>query len=268
MAQQTYNQGYANSVVQSHLSRKAYDTCGYFIDQLKPNYHILDAGCGPGSVTASLAEFVPQGRVVGIDISGDVIKKAQSQENLPARCSFEVGDITKSLSFDDNTFDVVYTSQTLCHIPDALVAMRELRRVCKPGGFLACREGDSTAAMLYPLHEGLLKWQNVLVETMKKTGCHPKAARLLVSWASTVGFTLSKTHYSVGSLTYALDQVEFWGKTMAARAMEDQVWRQKAMACGCAQPDDFELMRDAWLQFTHDKTAVFSMPCGQLVCYK
>ena len=43
-----------------------------------------------------------------------------------------------SLPFANDTFDVVQTSQVLCHTPDPVAVMNEMRRVCKPGGFVAC----------------------------------------------------------------------------------------------------------------------------------
>ena len=46
------------------------------------------------------------------------------------------------LEFEDGEFDVVFYNQTLLHIPTPVVALREMRRVCKQGGIVACRESD------------------------------------------------------------------------------------------------------------------------------
>ena len=128
-----YTQGHDASVHRSHSSRKAADSCAYFLHLLKPDFHVLDAGCGPGSITTSIAAFVPDGRVVGVDNAEGALAKAKSQCDIPKNVEFKTASML-SLPFDDNIFNVVYTSQSLVHIPDVSTAFKELRRVCKPGG--------------------------------------------------------------------------------------------------------------------------------------
>jgi SAM-dependent methyltransferase len=133
MPQLAYTQGHNDAVYRSHESRKAADTCGYFLHHLKPDSIVLDAGCGPGTVTSSIASIVPDGQVIGVDAVETAINKARAQPDLPSNCTFEVADIT-ALPYKDNHFEAVYTSQVLAHIPEAVRAIVELRRVCKPGG--------------------------------------------------------------------------------------------------------------------------------------
>ena len=77
-----YVQGHTLSILRAHSLRNASNTCQYFIHRLKPNYKILDVGCGPGTVTATLAELVPQGDVIGVDESEVAIKAASEQPGM------------------------------------------------------------------------------------------------------------------------------------------------------------------------------------------
>lgn len=172
-----------------------------------------------------------------------------------------------ALPYEDNHFDVVYTSQVLAHIPAAVEAITELRRVCKPGGFVALREGDLPATMIHPLNDGLKQWQQLKTDVALRSNCHPSAARLLLGWALQAGFAESQITYTVGSLTYYGSQRKFWGDTMAERLVSDHTWNEHAMSMGVTQAE-LEGMRQGWVAFAADPAAVFSMPCGQVVCRK
>jgi SAM-dependent methyltransferase len=243
MPELAYTQGHNASVYLSHESRKAADTCGYFLPSLKPDSIILDAGCGPGTVTSSLAALV-----------------------LPSNCTFEVVDVT-ALPYKDNHFDVVYTSQVLAHIPEAVKAIAELRRVCEPGGFVALREGDLPGTIIHPPVPALKQWQAIKIDVGLRSRCHPSAGRMLLGWALEAGFTESQIEYTVGSLTYSGSQRQFWGNAMAERISSDDTWREHASGMGVSQAE-FDAMREGWLAFAADPAAVFSMPCGQVVCRK
>jgi trans-aconitate 2-methyltransferase len=94
--------------------------------------HILDLGCGDGTLTAQLAALVPQGSVIGIDASLGMIEAAMSHqsENL----SFEVRDIN-SLNFE-NKFDIIFSNATLHWIKDHEALLRNVFRALKKGGVL------------------------------------------------------------------------------------------------------------------------------------
>ncbi|WP_439474081.1 class I SAM-dependent methyltransferase [Algoriphagus formosus] len=83
---------------------------------LRPDHHVLEVGCGIGTVSSLLARQVPKGKVLAVDISPESISKAKkiwkSQENL----SFEVSDMS---DFDkgDQQFDFFVFPDVLEHIP-------------------------------------------------------------------------------------------------------------------------------------------------------
>ena len=122
------------------------DTYQQIIDWLnvKPGIAALEAGSGAGGFTELLAEAVgPVGTVAALDVTSDLLRTVQERmHNSPFkdRVSYHEGDI-QHLPFEDRQFDLVWSSRTIHHLPDQLVGVRELRRMLKPGGLFALREG-------------------------------------------------------------------------------------------------------------------------------
>jgi ubiquinone/menaquinone biosynthesis C-methylase UbiE len=122
--------------------------------------HILDVGCGPGTITADLAKLVPEGHVTGIERSAeDVLQAARDQAAAQgiSNITYAIDDVL-SLSFPDNSFDVVHAHQVLQHVSDPVLALKEMYRVVKPGGIVAARCGDFSAMACYPETEGISLW--------------------------------------------------------------------------------------------------------------
>jgi SAM-dependent methyltransferase len=97
---------------------------------------ILDAGCGTGFARSELSRG---GRVIGVDSSPEALAIA-SEIVGTANCAAHV----ERLPFQGGVFDLIAALDLLEHLDDDLGALRELHRVCKPGGYLfatvpACR---------------------------------------------------------------------------------------------------------------------------------
>lgn len=116
---------------------------------MKPGMRVLDVGCGAGAFTRFVAEALEgRGAVVGVDHDEDLLAKARA--STPARDGLEVefrrADALK-LDFPDASFDAVVSGFLLCILPSPLDALREMRRVTKPGGLIAslscfCKSGN------------------------------------------------------------------------------------------------------------------------------
>ena len=110
---------------------------------LVPGQQVLDVGCGTGTLAVALARRVgPAGWVAGVDASSEMIAAAKvkaGRANIDVH--FEVA-AAQQLPFADATFDVVTTSLTIHHVPEAdrLMAVRELLRVLRSGGQLLIAE--------------------------------------------------------------------------------------------------------------------------------
>ena len=127
--------GYDTLEVQEHYTGRTFEQVQtYFAGRLKPGMNVLDCGCGPGTLTLGLAQAVDPGQATGIDIEPGMVDRANALANEGdiKNVEFRVDDIT-DLSFPNDCFDLVFVSAVLEHLPDPVVALKEIRRVLKPG---------------------------------------------------------------------------------------------------------------------------------------
>lgn len=96
----------------------------------KPN--CLDLACGTGDLTFRLAQRFPAGHIVGLDLTEPMLaiaRRRNSFENI----EFVSGDMSQT-EFADASFDIVTGGYALRNAPALRVALKEIRRVMKPGG--------------------------------------------------------------------------------------------------------------------------------------
>ena len=105
---------------------------------LTAGQHVLDLGTGTGSVAARAAQLVgPHGRVVGIDISSDMLSIAQERVTALGLTNVDLREgRAEALPAEDSAFDVVLASLSLMYVLDRAAAARELARVLRPQGRL------------------------------------------------------------------------------------------------------------------------------------
>lgn len=108
-----------------------------------PGKQVLDVGCGFGLETTRLAKLVgADGAVAGLDKSRRFIEEARKRATAAGlRIDYRSGD-AQALPFDDASFDCVRTERVLCYLPDPVRAVREMRRVARPGGTLTAIEPE------------------------------------------------------------------------------------------------------------------------------
>jgi ubiquinone/menaquinone biosynthesis C-methylase UbiE len=94
---------------------------------------VLEVAVGTG---LNLPEYPLDARVTGIDLSPEMLELARRRISLSGReIDLRTGD-AQDLPFDDESFDVVVCTYSLCNIPDPAVAVAEMHRVLRPGGRL------------------------------------------------------------------------------------------------------------------------------------
>lgn len=144
--------GYNVAVIQDqYVGRGAVGVVDFLLPHVKSGMSVLDAGCGPGTITQGLAEIAAPGKVIGCDLEPGMVERAaelaegKGLDNL----SFQVGNIL-DLPFDDNTFDVVMSCAVTEHLSDPVKAMSELGRVAKKGGIVGITRTDWSASLFAP----------------------------------------------------------------------------------------------------------------------
>jgi SAM-dependent methyltransferase len=110
-----------------------------------PGSRVLEAGCGVGAQTVTLARNSPEARFVSIDRSPESLAQAPALANV----EYREADIF-ALPFEDAEFDHVFVCFVLEHLDDPLRALRRLQRVLKPGGTMTVIEGDHGSAYFHP----------------------------------------------------------------------------------------------------------------------
>jgi ubiquinone/menaquinone biosynthesis C-methylase UbiE len=124
--------------VASRLARPLYERVAADVAAagLAPAARVLDAGTGPGRVPILIAHALPGLRIDGLDLSTAMVGRARENARaagLAGRVTFTAGDVA-DLPYPDATFDLIVSSISQHHWPDAHAGMRELRRVLRPGG--------------------------------------------------------------------------------------------------------------------------------------
>jgi len=112
------------------------------IGQLHDRGHMLDVGCGGGEIYVVTAEMYPALRVTGVDLSPDLIRRANERIGyLGGRVDFVVGSAT-DLPFGNDTFDLVTSFGSLKLWPDRAKGLAECTRVLKTDGHLVVLETE------------------------------------------------------------------------------------------------------------------------------
>jgi len=112
---------------------------------------VLEAGCGVGAQTVTLARNSPRAEFVALDVSATSLATAEAafRRNGSANVTFRQGDIF-DLPFADASFDHVFVCFVLEHLHQPAEALRCVRRVVKPGGTITVIEGDHGSAYFHP----------------------------------------------------------------------------------------------------------------------
>ncbi|MDA8275927.1 MAG: methyltransferase domain-containing protein [Actinomycetota bacterium] len=260
-----YLHGHHDSVLRSHRQRTADNSAAYLLPHLQADARVLDAGCGPGTITIGLAARVPGGSVVGVDASDDVLAEARATADAATatNVSFEVGDVT-ALRFDDGSFDVVHVHQVLQHLPDPVAALAELRRVCRAGGVVAAREGDYGAMCWHPCSPDLDEWCDLYRAVARTTGGEPDGGRHVAAWARAAGY--SEVVASASAWCFATPEERAWWGGLWAERLTRSRFAEQATTTGLATPADLARLAGAWRRWAADDDACFLVPHGEVLC--
>ncbi|MFQ5863569.1 MAG: class I SAM-dependent methyltransferase [Candidatus Brocadiales bacterium] len=99
---------------------------------IKPGEEILEVGVGTG---VSLPHYPKHARLVGIDISGEMLAKAKERKAALGLSNVDIYEMDASrMDFPDGRFDKVIAAHVITVVPEPLKVIKEMKRVCKDGG--------------------------------------------------------------------------------------------------------------------------------------
>ncbi|WP_308796559.1 methyltransferase domain-containing protein [Agromyces silvae] len=259
-----YTHGHHASVLRSHAWRTAENSAGYLLPHLADGARVLDVGSGPGTITLDLARRVRPGEVIGVDASAEVVAQANGlaeSEGVP-NVRFETGD-AYALEFPDDSFDVVHAHQVLQHLGRPIDALREWRRVLRPGGVLAVRDVDYGGVIFEPPLAGLTRWLELYHAVAVWNGGEPDAGRKLTRWVREAGFREIEASGSVWVYATALDR-ERWGGAWAERVTES-AFAAHAIESGHAHTAELQAIAESWRSWVADPDGWLLMPHGEVL---
>jgi ubiquinone/menaquinone biosynthesis methyltransferase len=153
---------------------------GYSIDlqrsvslmALKGDEYLLDLCCGTGKSTIHCLEALPEGKVLAVDNSAEMLNVARSnigQNYSTERCRFVKQDVM-DLDFPDNSADAIFMAYGIRNMPDYEICLKNLYHSLKPGGTLAIHEFSLHSGFLYRFYWRILGYGLIIPFSALITG--------------------------------------------------------------------------------------------------
>ena len=161
----------------------------HFDTSYQAGSRVLEAGCGVGAQTVTLARNSPDASFISIDISADSITKAKraiESEGI-SNVQFQQADIF-NLKFEPASFDHIFVCHVLEHLSQPDSALTILKRLIKVGGTITVIEGDHGSAYFYPDSEAAHTAIQCQVELQRQAGGDAMIGRQLYPLLIKAGF--------------------------------------------------------------------------------
>jgi ubiquinone/menaquinone biosynthesis C-methylase UbiE len=226
---ESYTLGYTRTAL-DFVSRRTLESHGaFFIPHLRPGMAVLDCGCGPGSITLGIAERVGHGTVVGVDISESQVERGRQSAAVREiiNVSFREGSAYE-LPFPEASFDAVFSHALLEHLREPARALREFRRVLRPGGRVGISGPDWDVFLYSPPWEKLTAAIRAYTDIQNRNGGDTRLGRKLVELLIDTGFVEVKAqaryenYESLDTISEVIaSELDSSGETALAAAMRE-----------------------------------------------
>lgn len=227
-------------------SERLQDQAGTLVDLLHSDTSypagstVLEAGCGVGAQTVTLARNSPGARITSIDLSAGSLEEAKARVDAAGltNVQFRQADLF-ALPFDPGSFDHVFVCFVLEHLARPVEALAALRKFLRPGGTITVIEGDHGSAYFYPDSAAAREAIRCQVELQRRAGGNAMIGRQVYPLLVDAGFDAVRVSprmvYVDSSRPNLVDG--FTRKTFTA--MVEGV-RESAIEAGIVKPEDFD----------------------------
>jgi SAM-dependent methyltransferase len=238
---ETYVHGY-----HSRENERLYDQAGTLVDLLHSDTAyprgstVLEAGCGIGAQTITLAQRSPDARFTSVDLSADSIAEAKRRANRAGvtNVEFRQADIF-ALPFNAESFDHIFVCFVLEHLARPVEALAILKRLLRPGGTITVIEGDHGSTYFYPDSPAAHAAIQCQVRLQQAAGGNALIGRQIYPLLIKAGFAAVRVSprmvYVDSSRPELLDG--FTRKTFTA--MIEGI-RESAISAGLIEPESFD----------------------------
>jgi SAM-dependent methyltransferase len=188
---ENYTPGHTANALNFMASRDL-ESHGFFLmPLLQGGLDVLDAGCGPATISADIADAVFPGKVTALDISTSELDQGRRLAEGREIVNLEfVAGSTYEIPFPNDSFNVVFSLDLIEHLSDPLRALKEFHRVTRPGGFVALSAPDWDAIEIRPLPMTLGRAINAYRDLEERNGGNSRAGLHLGEWLKEAGFAL------------------------------------------------------------------------------
>ncbi len=150
---------------------------------------VLEAGCGVGAQTITLAKNSPKAHITSVDISASSVAEARQKVEAAGftNVKFQQADIF-NLPFAPESFDHLFVCFVLEHLPAPVQALQILKKFLRPGGTITAIEGDHGSAYFHPDSEAAHKAIQCQVELQRRAGGNAMIGRALYPLLAAAGY--------------------------------------------------------------------------------
>ena len=219
---------------------------------LSPDCLIADIGCGSGEITSRLAGLYPRADLIGIDILEHTVELARARyAALAPRVQFRQGDAFE-LKLPTGHYDLVVCRHVTQSIPEPERVIAEMKRICKPGGWLHVLSEDYHMLHFMPgLRDADHFWSNCVPAAVRGTGVDERVGRRTWTLLRHLGLQdLTVDYVTVDTIrvpraTFA-GIIEAWRDGYTDMLSQQSGWKPEdvrshfdAMIAGILNPDEY-----------------------------
>jgi len=168
--------------------RTVFNANSNLLDIIKPGNHVLDVGCGSGSITASIAELVGNaGSVTGIDTSEHLIELAKDHYSSLSNVQFEVANILQY--YPTKQFDIVSAARVLQWVANPKEILLKMAALVKPGGYVSVLDYNHEKIQWSPaIPQSMDRFYKAFLQWRKDAGMDNQIADHLAGMFKEAGF--------------------------------------------------------------------------------